>query len=203
MSDPAKQPDPNSPADGAGEEKKSAAGKSGDDAGSDDGKKAGEGKAADAGKTYTQAEIDRLLAKQKKDFEKQQKEAEERAKLSEEERLTAEMADLRKQIAVRDARDAVKAEAAKLGVANPDLVYKLVAGELEYGDDGKVTNLADVLASAKAEFPDAFAKQAVSGVDAGAGKDGEKTFTKEEISKMSVDEINKNWEAIQKAMAKL
>ncbi|MGH9961749.1 MAG: hypothetical protein ACREBC_32240, partial [Pyrinomonadaceae bacterium] len=45
----------------------------------------------DKPKTFTQDELNRLLAKEKRDWEKQVKDAEEKAKLSEDERTKAEL----------------------------------------------------------------------------------------------------------------
>lgn len=69
-----------------------------------------EPKAADKGtkaedKTFTQAEFDRELAKQKKEFEKAAQKEKERADLSEAEKKDAELDDLRTQVCVAAAHE--------------------------------------------------------------------------------------------------
>ncbi len=126
-------------------------------------------------KSYSKAELDAALKKAQKDWDKQVKDAEAKAKLSEEERTKAEMAELRNQIRERDARDAVRTEAARLNVKNPQMVYRLVKDELEFSDDGKVSNLKDVIDSAKLEFPEIFDNKPTETIDGGRKDNGNAT----------------------------
>ncbi len=158
----------------------------------------GEGKKDD--KTFTQADINRMLAKERKEWEKKTQDAEARAKLSEEERTKAEMADLRNQLKERDARDSVTNEATKPGVKNPRAAYRLVKDDLEFDDKGSISNLKEVFESVKADFPELFGDaKPKEGIDAGAGsKSGTTTLTKEKIEKMSQSELIANMNEINK-----
>lgn len=151
---------------------------------------------------FSQSDLDKAVAKALKDSAKKISDAEARAKLSEEERTKAEMDDLRLQIKERDARDAVNVAAAKLGVKNSSLVYKLVKDDLEFDDKGKISNLAEVFDSAKTEYPDLFDTKPNQSIDAGAGttKTGD-VLTKEKLAKMTPAEINAlDWNDVQKVL---
>lgn len=65
-------------------------------------------------------------------------------------------------------REQVQAAAAKGGAPNPELVFRLVRAELTYDDDGELTNLAEVLTSARQQFPELF-KQSPAKADTAAG----------------------------------
>lgn len=158
--------------------------------------------APDATISYTKADLDKAVAKALKESAGKVAEAEARAKLSEEERTKAEIADLQTQIKTRDARDAVNTEAAKLGVKNPGLIYKLVKEELEFAADGKVSNLAEVFDSAKTEYPDLFDTKPNQSIDAGAGTTGTPgTLTKEKLATMTPAEINAlDWSVVSKVL---
>ena len=122
------------------------------------------------GKTFTQAEYDAGVAKANKDAEKRVKDAEAKAKLSDDERLKAELADAQTQLRERDARDEVKDAAETLGAKTGARVYKLVKDDLEFDAKGKITNLKDVLATAKKDFPELFGAQPPASQAAGSGK---------------------------------
>ena len=155
-----------------------------------------------ADKSFTQADIDAAIAKAQKDWDKKVKDAEAKAKLSEDERLKAEADELRGQLRERDARDTVRAEAEKLGVKNPAMVYRLVKDELEFDEKGKISNLKDVLAGAQSEFPELFSNKPQGSIDAGAGTTGDTpVLTKEKLAKMTPAEINAlDWNAVQKVL---
>lgn len=58
----------------------------------------------------------------------------------------------------RDARDAVRSEARKLGAsdASLDAIYRMVKGDVAFDDDGKPNNLKDILDDAKQIAPQLF-----------------------------------------------
>lgn len=115
-------------------------------------------------KTFTQEDVNRLIAKERKDVER-------KAKLSEDERLKADLDDARNQLRTRDTKDAVLEAAAKLGARNTNLIYKAVKDDLTFDKDGKPENLKDVLAQAKKDFPELFGDSAhVGSADAGSGR---------------------------------
>lgn len=126
-------------------------------------------------KTYTEAEMQANLAKEKKAWEKQVKDAEDRAELSETERAQAERDDALQKLRMRDTRDAVIEAATAAGIKNPKLFYNAYQSDIETDDKGKITNLKDVLAVAKTESPELFASALTpeGSADGGTGKTGD------------------------------
>lgn len=122
--------------------------------------------------TFSKSDVDKAVAAALKDSTKKIADAEARARLSEEERTKLEMTELRNQIKERDARDGVMAEAARLGVKNPSLLYRAIKDGLDFAADGSVSNLKDVLDSAKTDFPELFDTKPKDSIDAGAGSAG-------------------------------
>jgi colicin import membrane protein len=163
------------------------------------------------GKTFTQDELNSIIQKRldkaERDWQKKMTDAEAKAKLSEDERTKAELEETRAQLAERDRRDVVKEAAEKAGVKNPRLFYNAYKDDLETDAKGKITNLKEVLESAKAESPELFTEQAkpAGSADGGTGKDTTAAglYTKEQLEKLSNDEINANWEKVQKSLAAL
>lgn len=157
-------------------------------------------------KTFTQAEVNRLIAKERRDLEKKAKEAEERAKLSEQERVKAEADALRAQLAERDARDAVQQAAAKLGSENPAAIYKLIKDELVF-DGGKITNLNEALADAKDLYPQLFIKSKPTGTppdgSQGSGQGQTALLTREQMEKMSPKELIANEDLVNRSLKAL
>lgn len=213
MSDPAKQTDNTNQGDGTqdGANNKSTEGNGGTQTGND---KSSEGtnnsSNQESGKSFSQDDVNRLLAKEKRDWEKKVKDAEEKAKLSEDERLKRERDDAVQQLRERDTRDFIIAQAEKSGVKNPRLFYSAYKSEIETDDKGNVKNFQDVLDAAKADTPELFGdadsgknqKPQGGGADGGAGSiSTTTTLTKEKIEKMSQKEINENWDEIQKFLA--
>lgn len=124
-----------------------------------------------AGKTFSQADLDKVVQKirleEKRKFEKQLKDAE----LSEAERTAKRVQELEKEIRLRDAKETVAEAARKAGAVNTGAVYKLVYSMLEFDDAGKVSNLRDVIDAAKADAPEFFPKRPGSG-NGGSGNEG-------------------------------
>lgn len=154
-----------------------------------------EEKKADQPKTFTQDEVNRMLAKERRDFEKRAKDAEEKAKLSEDQRLKAELDDAKNQLAERDLRDQVHAEAQKAGVNNPNLFYKAIKDDLDLDEKtGKPTNLSELIESAKTDLPQLFMTETKAtskgSADGPAGKGEKTTYTKEKLQSMTTAEIN-------------
>lgn len=69
------------------------------------------------------------------------------------------------------ARESVRETARKIGAPDPDLVYRIVRGDLAFDDDGTVTNLDAVLSELRKEAPTLF-KPVVAPVDATKGNAG-------------------------------
>lgn len=161
-------------------------------------------KADPPAKTYTQADIDRAIAKAVKDAEKKAAEAEAKAKLSEDEKLKAENEELRNSIRMRDARDAVGEALQKAGAKSPALLFKSVQDQLEFDDKGKLANLDTLVADLAKDFPEQFGTpKPEDGIDAGAGQ-GQKgiSLTLAQLEKMTPQEIAKlPWDDVKAAMA--
>ena len=161
-------------------------------------------KADPPAKTYTQADIDRAIAKAVKDAEKKAAEAEAKAKLSEDEKLKAENEELRNSIRMRDARDAVGEALQKAGAKSPALLFKSVQDQLEFDDKGKLANLDTLVADLAKDFPEQFGTpKPEDGIDAGAGQ-GQKgtSLTLAQLEKMTPQEIaTLPWDDVKAAMA--
>lgn len=114
-------------------------------------------------KSFTQDEVNNLLAKERK-------EAERKAKMTEDERMKSDLEDARKQLRERDTRDAVQTEAQRLGARNGGLIYRAVKDDLTFDGNGKPENLAAVLAQAKKDFPELFGAVSNGSADGGDGK---------------------------------
>ena len=156
-------------------------------------------------KTFTQAQLDAQKKAWEKEWNKKVTDAEARAKLTEDERLKAERDDAVNNLRERDTRDAVIESAAAAGVKNAKLFYNAYKNELEFDDKtGKVTNLKEVLESAKSESPELFGSPApapAGGADGGDGKIPPTALTKEKIAAMTDREIADNMDAIDKFFA--
>jgi hypothetical protein len=156
-----------------------------------------------AEKTYTQADLQREIDKQKRIFEKAAADAAAKAKLSEDERKDAELQDLRSQLQMRDAKDQVTAALEKAGVRSADLMWKAIRGDLVFGPDGKLTNLDGLLKDLTADYPDEFGVRKPSeSIDASDKGKGGETLTREKLAKMTPAEINTlDWNDVRKVMS--
>ncbi len=174
--------------------------------------------ASQEGKTYSQEELNRMFADRAKqaesallkrlgfesvsDAESLVKESKERkeAEMSELQKAQARAAELEKQLAasaeaqkVIAMQADVTAKAAKLGIVDPDAAFKLLdKGAIEYGDDGKPKNTEALLVEMLKERP-YLAGGGSSAMNPGKNR----SLSRAEIEKMSPEEINKNWDAVQ------
>lgn len=160
---------------------------------------------APAEQTFTKADLDRELDKQKKAFEAEQKKEKERAELTDAEKKDAEIIDLKNTIRLRDAKDEVVAALTKEGAKGTDLMWKAIKGEIEFDEKtGKATNLKELIKDLKADYPDSFGEpKPTEGIDGGKGQDQNTgTLTKEKLAAMSPKEIQAlDWEEVKKVMA--
>lgn len=150
-------------------------------------------------KTYTEAQYQANLAKERKDWEKKVADAEKKAKMTEDEKLKAERDEALAGLRERDTRDSVIEAAGAAGVKNAKLFYNAYKSDFETDDKGKITNLKEVLDAAKTESPELFtaAPQPQGSADGGTGKDNNTGgLTKEQIEKMSPKEIADNMDKI-------
>lgn len=126
--------------------------------------------------------------------------------------LRAENADLKAAIRLRDARDAVTEELKNSGARSPALLWDVVAGDVEFDDEGKPTNIPAILAELKASFPEQFGTQTDSGqipgtyipqsIDGGAGQTATPRLTKEALGRMKPSEIAElDWADVRRVLA--
>lgn len=98
------------------------------------------------------------------------------AELSETDRLKkqledydTELNDLRTKDRERRAQDAVVTAAA--GAINPKAIWRMVRADISYDTDGKPTNLDDLIAVTRADYPELF-RSPNGSADGGAGAGG-------------------------------
>lgn len=130
----------------------------------------------EAAKTYTEAELEAAkqqlradFAKEQKQLEKEAKQREAEAQLSESEQHKRRAEELEARLRERDGRDAFEREAKASHAANPQKIYRLYKDEIEYDDKGQATNLKEIVAAARKDFPEEFGA-AQGSADAGAGR---------------------------------
>lgn len=125
-------------------------------------------------KTFTQAEVDRIVSRRLKEEKDRQEKDRKQAEMTEAERLKAENAELRRTVQLREAKDEVVAAARKAGMkatASEDRLWRLIKDEVELDEKtGRVTNLRDLIATAKELDDDLFPKRPGS---ADGGKNGD------------------------------
>ena len=129
--------------------------------------------ADDKPKTFTQDDLDRLLAKTRREEKTKYEKDLDNAKKSEVERLTAEAADLKAKLAERESKDEVTAFLTKNGCTRPEAAYRLIQSNLQRGKDGQLEDLKGLLAEAKQLAPEFFPDNKTPGsADAGKKSDG-------------------------------
>jgi hypothetical protein len=160
---------------GDGKAQSSDAGKTGDATGPNGGQQS----SGSESKTFTQEDIDRIiddrLKRAKKTWEQEEKDkAAEAAKpeidrlKSENDTIKGQLTAFQQQVRERDAKDAVSDAAKKAGATDASPIWRMIKSDLEYDDEGKVKNLAELIRDAKSIAPQLF--KPVSGkADAGAG----------------------------------
>jgi len=161
--------------------------------------------AAKPDKTYTQADFDRALEKQKKDHEKAIAAEAAKAKLSDDEKKDATISELQQSLRMRDAKDEVTAALGREGAKATGLMWNAIKGELEFDDKGKLTNLKDLIKELKGDYADQFGEpKPTEIIDGGAGQQAkDTTLTKEKLAAMSPQEIAAlDWEDVKKVLAK-
>lgn len=173
-----------------------------------EGQAAGEGASGDAKtdkpvkqeKTFTKAELE---AAAKKAVEDAKKKWDEEKDLTELERIKKENEELRTANRLRDAKDEVVKALADAGNKSPELAWNAMRGDLKFGDDGKLLNAKDLIDGLKTSFPEQFGtEKPKEGIDAGAGGGtGKTSLTLEQVQKMTPDEVNANWDAVQAVLS--
>jgi hypothetical protein len=93
-------------------------------------------------------------------------------------------------------------------VKNPRLFYNAYKDDLETDAKGKITNFKEVLEAAKTESPELFGTATAppaGSADAGAGNGSQVTdlYTKEQLEKLTFEEIEKNGDKVNRSLAAL
>lgn len=117
------------------------------------------------------------------------------------ESIKAENERLRDEARGRLARDTVLLALGQAGAREPELLYRAVKGDLQFGDDGSVQNAAALIGRLKREFSDAFGHSG-SSIDGGAVARSLRYLTKEMLTTMTAAEIAKlDWAEVKSVLA--
>ena len=148
-------------------------------------------------KTFTQAELDKILNKKfaqwQKKTEEAKQEAERKAKLTEAEKLAEERKEfeaMRKQFEYEK-----RVNSTSKALASNNLPVEF-ADFLIAEDDEATTQRVDLFKNAFNEAVERLVNERLKGNVPKVGTVKSKTFTTDDIKRMSVEEINKNWEQI-------
>ena len=116
--------------------------------------------------------------------------------------LATENANLKAAIRLRDAQDSVTGEFRDAGARSPELLWDVVAGQVEFDDEGRPANVAAVVASLKAKFPEQFGNHIPQSIDGGAGQTATPRLTKEALRRMKPSEIAElDWADVRRVLS--
>ena len=148
-------------------------------------------------KTFTQAELDKILNKKfaqwQKKTEEEKKEAERKAKLSEEERFAEERKEFEAERKQFEYEKRVNSTSKVLASNNLPIEF---ADFLIAENDEATTQRVDLFKTAFNEAVEKAITQRLKGNTPKTSTVKTQTFTAEDVRAMSVEEINKNWEQI-------
>lgn len=165
------------------------------------------------GKTFTQDELNSMLAKERKDTEARLKDEANKAKLQADGE-TQKLLDLEKQRAatleasLRATRveAAAATAAAKLGIRSERLPYAMQllggAGTVEYDADGKPTNVEALLAKVLKDLPELAGTTPTPSAGGGTNAAKGQPLTRELIERMSPAELEARMPEIRAFLAK-
>lgn len=134
-----------------------------------------QGGSADATpKSFTQDDLDRLLAKTRREEKAKYEKELENAQKSEVDRLKADLAERDAKLSERDTKDEVTTFLKTSGCKRPEAAFLLVKSSISRGRDGKIEDLKGLLAEAKQLAPEFFddSKTRPGSADAGPKQDG-------------------------------
>jgi hypothetical protein len=117
-------------------------------------------------------------------------------------RLEAENAELRSNMRLGNARSLLTSELAKAGARSPELLFDAAKGDLQFAEDGTLTNAAAIVERLEDAFPEQFADEPpIGSIDGGAGRASVPALTKDALAKMSPAEIARlDWAAVRQAL---
>lgn len=145
-------------------------------------------------KTFTQADLNRMIAEEKRTWQRQMQDAAEQARLEAEgrhkelaDRLKVDLDATQAKLRERDTRDAIAEAAAELKFSKPGKAHQLInPANVEYDAEGRPTNLPALLQGLLAEFPGLAATPAQttpipSGGATNPAKGGTTTFSRSQL----------------------
>lgn len=136
------------------------------------------GKAEDSAAKFSQADLDRLIAKAKRDEKAKLEKQVNDAQLSETQRLKAELAEHKAELRSLKTEGSLLAAIKAAGGDDPEVISAWIQSKLtiEYSDEGQISNLKELLSDARERIPTRFPKRPGSanggdGKPAGIGQD--------------------------------
>jgi hypothetical protein len=116
--------------------------------------------------------------------------------------LQAENEQLKATIRFDAAHRKITGELAKIGARSPELLFDAVKGELQFGDDGAVQNVAAIVNKLKTVFPEQFGSDAPQSIDAGSGQTSAARLTRDALKRMKPSEIAElDWNDVRRVLA--
>lgn len=117
-------------------------------------------------------------------------------------RLAAENAELKTAVRVAAAKEQITASLAKAGARSPALLFDAAKGDLQFAEDGQLTNSAAIVERLARDFPEQFGVEHPASIDAGAGRVAAPPLTRDALSRMSASEIAKlDWAEVRNVLA--
>lgn len=120
------------------------------------------------------------------------------------ETLRQENEGLKQQMRLMDAREKIGGELTAAGAISPGLLFDLISGKIEFDDDGKPVNTAELVTTVKSEFPEQFeTHKPAASIDAGSGRSDAKAYlTAEALTKMTAAEIKQlDWAEVKQVLS--
>ncbi|HQZ96516.1 MAG TPA: hypothetical protein PLP21_09375 [Pyrinomonadaceae bacterium] len=117
--------------------------------------------------------------------------------------LKAENEQLKATIRTASAHRQITGELERIGARSPELLFEAVKGDLQFADDGSLTNAAAVVDRLRRDFPEQFGGATPpASIDAGAGTAPVPRLSKDTLAKMKPTEIAKlDWEEVKRTLA--
>lgn len=116
--------------------------------------------------------------------------------------LRAENEQLKTQIRLSEAHRQITGELAEAGARSPELLFKSISGELQFGENGEVVNAAALLEQLKTSYPEQFGREPIAGIDAAAGTHSQPRLTRDALAKMKTEEIAAlDWADVRRVLA--
>ena len=118
------------------------------------------------------------------------------------ERLAAENAELKAAVRIAAAKEQIVASLGRAGARSPSLLFDAAKGDLQFAEDGQLTNSAAIVERLTREFPEQFGTDRPASIDAGAGRVATPALTRDALSRMSATEIAKlDWTEVRQVLS--